>query len=88
MELEEELMVHSPDFFSRRLLRVRLFCMALVEQLEYGVVCAAQLLPLTDVAQPCDATSDITSGVFNFVLCVHSFCIFFFHLVSITHAEH
>ena len=53
MELEEELMVHSPDFFfSRRLLRVRLFCMALVEQLEYGVVCAAQLLPLTDVAQP------------------------------------
>ena len=53
MELEEELMVHSPDFFfSRRLLRVRLFCMAVVEQLEYGVVCAAQLLPLTDVAQP------------------------------------
>ena len=47
----EELMIHSPDF-SRRLLRVRLFCMAVVEQLEYGVVCAAQLLPLTDVAQP------------------------------------
>ena len=31
------------------------------------------------------AASDITSGVFNFVLCVHSFFIFFFHLVSITH---
>ena len=56
MELEEELMFHSPDFFSPedsivlifiKTTRVRLFCMALVEQLEYGlqVVCAAQLLP-------------------------------------------
>ena len=31
--------------------------------------------------------SDITSGVFNFVLCVHSFFIFFFHLVSITYTH-
>ena len=31
--------------------------------------------------------SDITSGVFNFVLRVHSFFIFFFHLVSITYTR-
>ena len=41
-------MVHSPDFFSSKLkyfsLRVRLFCVALVEQLgddSWSVVCAA-----------------------------------------------
>ena len=62
--------------------------MALVEQLEYGVVCAAQLLPrLTDVAQPCDAASDKHPASL-ILYCVHSFCIFFFHLVLITHAEH
>ena len=49
-----------------------------------GVVCAAPLLPCgTGRARP--AASDITYGVFN--LCVHSFFIFFFHLVSITYTH-
>ena len=30
------------------------------------------------------AASDITSSIFNFVLCVRSFFIYFFHLVSVT----
>ena len=39
LELEEELKVHSPDFFPRRLnffFFIFIFCMVLVEQLEYG----------------------------------------------------
>ena len=49
-----------------------------------GAVCAAGSVAAMwhwSCARP--AASDTTYGVFN--LCVHSFFIFFFHLVSITY---
>ena len=79
-------MVHSPGFFSSEnskyfSLRVRLFCMALVEQLGDGSWCT-QYVQLAAIWH-WYLSGCIYITVFNFILSVHSFLFFsFFNLVS------